>query len=717
MGTHTAEATTIDVPSALGEIASLFKSVEIIVAALLAIGTAIGAFWTDVPDELAIGILCMAGLMFLTVIFAKVVMPSIEARRRRQIIAIPEEQFKSPTTFRLRPYDEADHAGFDRPDRAHHEAVRWLQTAAEPFLYFTGVSGSGKSSLLHAWIVPELAAANPPIRTIVVRSYADPIAQLTGALTKPGAIWDKRPRSADSLRELLERAVERVRPARLLIAIDQFEECLILQDVAVRTRLTGLFREFREKPIQGLTFLLTLRDDYFDFDQLRALGLPEVRSDDNWFKLNALSRGDAREVFDRQLKIDAQLREKVLDEASEVDDLPGLVRPITLNMLGLVLQRFRGGALKDTAPGRLIQDYLRGAMAKPGIDQIAPRLLAKMITDKGTKCPADEPSLASATGSPQGFVRKALYLLAEDGVVRELEPERKVWEISHDFVARQLGQIIPRLRPSGWRRVQVALAPVALASWLILLTALVVSGPELMARYARGVLSDEGVRTPWIQELGGYAVDFSFAHRDGVFDRTNQWLRWLHPIKSVSISNDGNLTDLSPLLRVTKSDEITELTISGNANLKVIHLLPRLRNLAQLNISDNDSLMEVEDLSTLSKLVSLEVARNKELQKINGLSGLNGLTTLVISYNETLESIQVPAELQSGAQVVLEGYWDHETFQSLLEWWNRINPSGQGSVLNFTDVSEDLYCPPVIPGCERTLCEEICEGGKPKLPR
>ena len=64
--------------------------------------------------------------------------------------------------------------------------------------------------------------------------------------------------------------------------------------------------------------------------------------------------------------MDEGLREKVLDEASEVDDLPGLVRPITLNMLGLVLQRFRGGALRDTAPGRLIQDYLRQAMTRPG---------------------------------------------------------------------------------------------------------------------------------------------------------------------------------------------------------------------------------------------------------------------------------------------------------------------------------------------------------------
>ena len=108
-------------------------------------------------------------------------------------------------------------------------------------------------------------------------------------------------------------------------------------------------------------------------------------------------------MLDRRLKLDPELREKVLDEASEVDGLPGLVRPITLNMLGLVLQQFRGGALARTAPGRLIHDYLRQAMAKPGIDALAPLLLAAMITDKGTKRPADQAALATATGSTPGL--------------------------------------------------------------------------------------------------------------------------------------------------------------------------------------------------------------------------------------------------------------------------------------------------------------------------
>jgi Leucine-rich repeat (LRR) protein len=609
------------------------------------------------------------------------VMPAIEVRRRRKVIAIPESSLRGPTTFRLRPYEEADHADFDRPDKVHHEALRWLEQASEPFLYMTGFSGTGKSSLLHAWLVPELAAREAPTRTVVARSYADPLGQLVDALTRPGVIWDKRPASVDDPRLLLQRAAERVRPGRLLIAIDQFEECLILQDEADEGQLAELFRDLREAPIPGLTFLLMLRDDYLDFDALRGLGLPEVRSDGNWFKLNALSRGDARQLLDERLKIDETLREKVLDEASEVDDLPGLVRPITLNMLGLVLQRFRGGALTLTAPGRLIQDYLRQAMAKPGIDQVAPRLLEQMITDKGTKRPIEEPTLAEQTGVEPALVRKTLLLLAQEGVVRELEPERRVWEISHDFVARQLGQIIPRLRPSAFHRVQKKMAPAALGAWLVLLPLLGFAIPEGLSRYARNALTDRGVKVLWSNELKGYSADFGEANAPGIFDRLNGWLPWIRGLRELTIARDSDLQTIvfgpglsnlrqlnigeNPALHEIQGfDHLTSLTqleiyvnpglkaidqldglgglnrlsISGNAGLRMIKF-GDLANLRQLWVSDNNALQTIDGLSRLANLTQLEISYNGELRAIHGLDSLANLTQLSVSRNGALREI------------------------------------------------------------------------------
>ena len=440
MATQASGVAGADASGVVEQLQRLIERFGLIAAGLVGIAGSAAALWKDSQPELRWGLIGVAAVALVSIFVGKVVIPVIQARRRQKVIAIPEASLRGPMTFRLRPYDEADHAAFDRPDRAHDAALRWLQRTSATFLYLTGFSGTGKSSLLQAWLIPELAKGNPPTRTVVARSYADPLAQLIEALTKPGLLWDRRAPATDDPYTLLERATEKARPARLLIAIDQFEECLILQDEAGREQLAALFRSIGERPIPGLTFLLVLRTDYLDVDQLRTLGLPEVRSDANWFNLKALSRGEARELLDQRLKLHEREREKVLDEASEVDDLPGLVRPITLNMLGLVLQRARGGVLAGTAPGRLIQNYLRIAMAQPGIDDLAPALLERMITDKGTKRPVDEPALVGATGAEPRLVRKALLLLAEEGVVRELEPERHVWEISHDFVARELGR-------------------------------------------------------------------------------------------------------------------------------------------------------------------------------------------------------------------------------------------------------------------------------------
>ena len=335
----------------------------------------------------------------------------------------------------------------------------------------------------------------------------------------------------------------------------------------------------------------------------------------------------------------------MLDEASEVDDLPGLVRPITLNMLGLVLQRFRGGALTDTVPGRLIQDYLRQAMAKPGIDAVAPRLLEQMITDQGTKRPIDELTLAERTGVEPALVRKALLLLGQEGVVRELEPERRVWEISHDFVARQLGQIIPRLRPSAFHRVQRRMAPLAVGTWLVLLLFLGFAGPELMERYARNALADEGVLIPWSDELGGYRVEFGTADRPGAFKRLHGWLKWLRPIRSVQIANDSELIDLAPLYTVIEPDEITQLSIENNDGLQALPAWDGLGALTQLWIENNDGLQALPEWDGLGALTLLSISHNDGLQEIDGLGQLPRLEEL------RLEGPMVPTALAQAAKL------------------------------------------------------------------
>lgn len=614
-------------PGILEQLQKLIERFGLITAGLVAIGGSAAALWKYTQPEIRVAVLGLAGLALTFILVGQFVLPWLDRRRKQGVIATSETKLRAPTTFRLRPYDQDEHDTYDRPDQAHHAALRWLQRADAPFLYLTGVSGTGKSSLLQAWLKPELAKADPPTLVLVVRSYGDPIAQLTDALIREGVRPDER--GSEDPRALLERAAAAVRPGRLVIAIDQFEECLILQDDQGRAQLAALFRALAEEPVEGLSFLLALRTDYLHFDELRSLGLPAVRADRNWFNLDPLTRGQAGEILDAGVTLDPALRETVLDEAGQIDDQPGLVRPIKLNMLGMVLDRFSGGALQRATPGRLIHDYLRQAMARPGIDDIAPKMLGEMITEQGTKRPMDEAALAGATGIAPGLLQKALLFLGRDGVVRELDPERRVWEVSHDFVARQLGQILPRLRPSRLRRAQATLAPVALVAWLVLLPLLAFAGPELMERYARNTLSEAGVRVPWRDDLDGYSVGFDKG--SGRFERLKAWMPWIHPIRSVQIvDNDTEGVSFDGLEGL---GALTSLSIHGNRDLQAIDGLDKLGALTSLTIYGNDALQAIDGLDELKSLEELKIEGSFLPAMLDKVASLPALERLLLPFN------------------------------------------------------------------------------------
>ena len=651
------EAASSTAPTSIGGLNQIVKDYGALIASVIGVAGAFAAFWDESPLWQRLAVFGTVGLITAFAVYAQVIAPWIERRRRQRVIALVEtDKPLKPATFRLRPYEESDHDSYSRPDGAHEKAVAWLEKAEAPFLYLTGFSGTGKSSLLQAWLIPELAVAERPVRTIVVRSFADPIRQLVEALKAEGALPVELPAEETEPLALLGRAAEvmQARHGRLLIAIDQFEECLILQDQGTKDRLAELFAELQKNPVGGLQFLFVMRTDYLKFDELTALNLPDPRPRENWFNLEALSHADARTILRQALpNMDPGLENQVIEEASDVDDLPGLIRPITLNMMGLILRNFAGAALTKTAPGRLIQDFLRRAIEKPGIEQAAPKLLAEMITDKGTKKPMAEAALASAAGIEPAMTRKTLYLLGEEGVVRELDRIRNIWEISHDFVARQIGQIIPRLRPSWWRQAQKAATPVALVAWLVILGA----GWPIYQVWESARIADDlralGVRVHG--EKGAYditidrrtnarAIDLIFAYLEK-FDPVRLEILNNHQLQalpsldalgaltSLSISNNGQLQALPPL------DALASLSISFNHQLQALPPLDALGALTSLSISGNAQLQALPPLDALGALTSLRISFNAQLQALPPLDALGALTSLRISNNHLLQAL------------------------------------------------------------------------------
>jgi WD40 repeat protein/DNA-binding SARP family transcriptional activator len=171
----------------------------------------------------------------------------------------------------LRAFGEGDADDFFGREHLTAELVNRL--GAERFLAIVGPSGSGKSSVVLAGLVPAIRAGAIPgsaeWRVAVTTPGGYPLEELEAALLRVAvnpSPWLIEQLRADE-RGLL-RAVKRVLPddeSELLLVIDQLEEVFTLvEDEAVRVRfLTGLERAVRD-PRSRLRIVTTLRADFYD---------------------------------------------------------------------------------------------------------------------------------------------------------------------------------------------------------------------------------------------------------------------------------------------------------------------------------------------------------------------------------------------------------------------------------------------------------------------
>jgi hypothetical protein len=186
----------------------------------------------------------------------------------------------------LRPFVEADAGVFFGRDRLVGELVDRLARPGTDgrFVGLVGPSGSGKSSVARAGLVPALRAGAAPgsDRWFVVTMLPgrDPFGELEAALLRnavnpPASQGDQLTSSTEGL----GRTIKRILPndeTELLLVIDQFEELFTLvEDEDTRIRfLDGLVAAVTD-PRARLRVVATLRGDFYD-RPLRYPGIAEL---------------------------------------------------------------------------------------------------------------------------------------------------------------------------------------------------------------------------------------------------------------------------------------------------------------------------------------------------------------------------------------------------------------------------------------------------------
>ena len=171
----------------------------------------------------------------------------------------------------LRAFEEADAADFFGREGLVELLVGRL--AGTRFLAVVGPSGSGKSSVVRAGLVPALRRGAVPGSegwpVVDMFPGPKPLDGLEAALLRTGhdappAIMDQLERDEHGL----HRAVLRLLPSdrsELVLVIDQFEEVFTLvEDEATRTHFLGSIEAAVTDPHSRLRVVVTLRGDFYD---------------------------------------------------------------------------------------------------------------------------------------------------------------------------------------------------------------------------------------------------------------------------------------------------------------------------------------------------------------------------------------------------------------------------------------------------------------------
>lgn len=167
----------------------------------------------------------------------------------------------------LRPFDEADADRYFGRTQLVAELVARVET--QPVVLLVGGSGSGKSSIVRAGLVPHLKSLDPPWVTTVMTPGTRPVEHLTQAL---------RLVSTDGTESGLAAASRRAQ-GRLLLVVDQMEELFTVSDASERDRFLTLLAGAARQYAGEVHVVATVRADYFDHPlEHPALGEIAARS-------------------------------------------------------------------------------------------------------------------------------------------------------------------------------------------------------------------------------------------------------------------------------------------------------------------------------------------------------------------------------------------------------------------------------------------------------
>lgn len=311
-----------------------------------------------------------------------------------------------------------------------------------------GASGTGKTSLLLAGVLPRLEHADPPYETLYIRTLEDPALVIRRAIRRrlPAANLPEDGSLVDFL-DAATRALERP----LVIVLDQFEEFFIRFNPKFRAPFIaelGALYDARDVPVK---VVFSLREDWLaSLSEIEAR-IPEVYR--TRLRLLPLSRDQARQAITAPvermgMRYDPALVDRLLDDlVDEVSDVEGAV--VMPPQLQLVCDALYEHTRAENRQLIAIADYeavggTQGILARyiesalhehPGPErEVAKEVLMALTTSQSTKAWTDLKTIVAQVGADSETVERVLSRLTGQRLVRRLD-ESQSYELAHDVLA------------------------------------------------------------------------------------------------------------------------------------------------------------------------------------------------------------------------------------------------------------------------------------------
>ncbi|MCC6744682.1 MAG: protein kinase [Acidobacteria bacterium] len=354
------------------------------------------------------------------------------------------EALRDEPAFRgLLPFQEADRGCFFGRAAETASLVKLVSHADFRFGVLFGESGTGKSSLLRAGLIPALWEAG--FAPLYLRPRSDPIEALVAEARRVSGVVRC---DGETIGDYLLRLIATL-GTPVVVILDQFEEFFVAhKSPAARAPFLDSLAALHEDRKLNVRILVSMRSDSLHWVGSELVDrIHEPLASSRLFHLRAFDEDSATDVLRRSaqragLPIEPSLCRHIAADLA----IEGSVLPSELQIVGERLQGKRLFSMREyrRAGGKevLVYSFLEDVIRACGDREAASLVLRSLVSDENARLSLSATDISRRTQREGAVVARLLRLFVEARLIRELQHEQPWrYELVHEYLIDKINRV------------------------------------------------------------------------------------------------------------------------------------------------------------------------------------------------------------------------------------------------------------------------------------